>query len=164
MAADLFLKIEGIEGESQDAKHKKEIELMSWGLHESNPGSFKQGSGGGTGGVTMEDFTFSKTMDAASANLFLFCASGKHIKEVVFSARKSGGGESPEDYLNITLNECLISNYSTGGGAGGGVPTESFSIDFAKIKVQYKQQQKDGTMQVKGTALVDLSGGKAAKA
>ncbi len=156
MAADLFLKIEGVDGESEDKKHKKEIECLSWSIGESNPGSFQYGSGGGTGRVSLQDFQVSKRMDSASANLFLFCANGKHIKKAVFSARKSGGGETPEDFLIITLEDCLISSYSTGGAEGGEIPTESLSLNFAKITIQYKSQQADGTMAVKGTATYDM--------
>ncbi len=157
MAADLFLKIEGIDGETEDKKHKKEMELTSWSFGASNPGSFQHGSGGGTGKVTLQEFEISKRMDAGSAKLFLYCASGKHIDKAVFTARKSGGGQTPEDFLTVTLEKCLISNYSTGGGEGGDVPTESFRLNYAKIKIEYKSQQTDGTMAVKGTASYDTS-------
>ncbi|EBR8672703.1 type VI secretion system tube protein Hcp, partial [Salmonella enterica subsp. enterica serovar Heidelberg str. CFSAN001902] len=30
MAYDIFLKIDGIDGESMDDKHKNEIEVLSW--------------------------------------------------------------------------------------------------------------------------------------
>lgn len=30
MAQDIFLKLTGLAGESQDASHKDEIEVMSW--------------------------------------------------------------------------------------------------------------------------------------
>lgn len=39
MAYDIFLKIDGIDGESMDDKHKNEIEVLSWrwNIHQSPP-------------------------------------------------------------------------------------------------------------------------------
>ena len=39
MAVDYFLKIDGIEGESKDSKHAKEIDLLSWSWGASQTGS-----------------------------------------------------------------------------------------------------------------------------
>src|SRR5207247_2100198 len=55
MAVDMFLKIEGIEGESQDSKHKSEIHLLSWNWGETQAGTFANGGGGGAGKVRMAD-------------------------------------------------------------------------------------------------------------
>ena len=46
MSGDIFLKLEGIEGESIDHKHQIEIQLetVSWGA--SNAASFNYGGGG----------------------------------------------------------------------------------------------------------------------
>src|SRR5256885_2098026 len=47
---DYFLKIEGVEGESQDSKHKDEIQVLSWSLGEQQAGTMAFGGGGaGTG-------------------------------------------------------------------------------------------------------------------
>ncbi len=47
MAADIFLRLEGIEGESQDDKHRNEIEVLSWSWSVKNTGSFQLGTGAG---------------------------------------------------------------------------------------------------------------------
>ena len=70
-AVDYFLKIDGIQGESQDDKHKNEIHLDSWSFGESNAGTFSVGGGGGAGKVQMQDFHFVKRVDKAGPKLFL---------------------------------------------------------------------------------------------
>ena len=55
---DYFLKIDGVDGESADDKHAKEIELESWSVGATNAGSFSSGGGGGSGKVAMADFHF----------------------------------------------------------------------------------------------------------
>jgi len=62
-AVDMFLKIDGVEGESKDQKHPGtiEIESFSWGM--SNPGTHGSGGGGGTGKASFSDLSFHKSLD-----------------------------------------------------------------------------------------------------
>ena len=78
MAVDYFLKIEGIEGESHDDKHKNEIDLQSWSWGETQTGTHSAGGGGGAGKVDMQDFHFVMAHNKASPKLMLACASGEH--------------------------------------------------------------------------------------
>jgi type VI secretion system secreted protein Hcp len=138
----MFLKLDGIKGESLDAKHKDEIsiESFSWGL--SQTGTFSSGSGGGAGKVSVQDITFSKRLDKASPELTLACCNGKHIKEGLVTVRKAG--EKPLEYLKIKLNDILVSSVSTGGG-GGDVVQETLTLNFAKFQVEYQEQAPDGS-------------------
>src|SRR5258708_13968717 len=88
---DAFLKIDSIKGESADAKHKGEIDVLSfsWGATQSSVSA--TGGGGGAGKVHVQDFVITKKTDSSSPLLFLTCASGSHIKEVNFVVRKAGG-------------------------------------------------------------------------
>lgn len=142
-AADYYLKIDGIEGESNDDKLKKQIEISSFSFGESNSGSFASNSGGGVGKVSMQDFHFTMTVNKASPELFLACAEGRHIKDATLTCRKAGGGQ--QDYLIVTMADVLVSSYQTGGSGGGDVmPTEQISLNFAKIEVEYKEQDSKG--------------------
>ncbi len=87
---DYFLKIDGVEGESQDAKHKNEIQVLSFSFGESQAGTMAFGGGGGAGKVQMQDFHFMMNVNKASPKLFLKCATGEHIKNAVLTARKAG--------------------------------------------------------------------------
>ena len=79
MAVDMFLKLEGIKGESKDDKHKDEIhiESFSWGV--TQQGGFNVGGGGGAGKVNVHDISISKYLDKSSALLMSHCCTGKHI-------------------------------------------------------------------------------------
>jgi type VI secretion system secreted protein Hcp len=144
-ATDYFLKIDGIDGESQKDKHTNEIELLSFSWGEANSGTFAYGGGGGAGKVNMQDFSFMKVMDKASPGLFLACANGEHIKTAKLTARKAG--KNQQDFLKITFSDLLISSYQTSGSGGGDVvPTESVAINFAKIEFEYAEQKADGTL------------------
>ncbi|MEO7701858.1 MAG: type VI secretion system tube protein Hcp [Opitutus sp.] len=145
MPADYFLKIDGIPGESPDAKHKDEIQLESWSWSESQAGSSATGGGGGTGKVQMQDFRFNMKVNKASPTLFLNCATGTHIKTANLTCRKAGGKQ--EEYLKIHFEDLLISSFKTGASAqGDAVPVEEISFNFAKIKYEYSPQKADGTL------------------
>lgn len=145
-AVDYFLKVDGIPGESQDSKHKDEIQLISWSFGEQNSGTFSVGGGGGAGKVVMGDFNFVKLVDKAGPKLFLACAQGAHIPNALLTCRKAGTDQ--QEYLKITFKDVLISKYeTTGSGAVNEVvPLESISFNFAAIKIEYREQKADGTL------------------
>jgi type VI protein secretion system component Hcp len=51
MAVDMFIKIDTVDGEAQDSKHKKAIDVLSWSWGLSNSGSAHVGGGAGAGKV-----------------------------------------------------------------------------------------------------------------
>jgi type VI secretion system secreted protein Hcp len=142
MAGDMFLMLDGIKGESADDKHKGEIDILSfsWGLAQS--GSGHSGTGSGTGKVEVSDISIMKTLDKSSPTLQLACANGKHITKGKLTLRKAG--ESPLEYLTVDLEGILVSNYQVSGSNGGGIPTESITLNFVKVKTEYWTQGEKG--------------------
>jgi type VI secretion system secreted protein Hcp len=144
-AVDYFLKIKGIDGEAHDAKHKGELDIESWSWGETQGGTGHAGGGHGGGKVVMQDFHCVTKMSKASPKLFLACASGEHIPEAVLTCRKAGTDQ--QEYLTIKFSDLMVSSYQTGGSAHGDVvPTDQFSLNFAKIELEYKEQKPDGTL------------------
>lgn len=155
MAADFLLEIDGIKGESQDGKHKDTIEVdsFSWGVN--NAGSHASNAGGGAGKASFQDIHFTASVGKASTNLALSCASGKHIKKAVLFVRKQG--ETQQDYYTLTLEDLLVSSYQSGDHAGGSsIPTDQFSLNYAKIKFEYKPQKADGSLDAPSTMTWDI--------
>jgi type VI secretion system secreted protein Hcp len=158
-AVDYFLKIEGVQGESTDDKHKNEIDVESWSWGESNAGTFSTGGGGGAGKVSMQDFHFVMKMNKATPKLMLACASGEHIKKAELVCRKAG--KEQQEYLKIVLSDVLVSSYQTGGSAGSSVvPMDQISLNFSKIEFEYKPQKADGTLDAAAKAGWDLKANK----
>ena len=143
-AVDYFLKIDGIEGESQDSKHKNEIQLESFSWGASQTGSFAHSGGGGAGKVAMQDFHFTMKTSKASPKLFLSCCNGAHIKMATLVARKAG--KDQQEYLKILLSDVLVSSFTASGSPGDVIPAESISLNFAKIEIEYKDQKADGSL------------------
>ncbi|WP_033788642.1 Hcp family type VI secretion system effector [Pantoea septica] len=143
MAQDMFLKIDGIEGESLDASHKNEIEVLAWNWGCIQHSNMHSGSGGGSGKATVEDFTFEHYIDKASTNLMSYCLTGKHIKEVTFVVRKAGG--DPLEYLTIKFTDVIITNIQTAGSDSDEMrPRERVSLAFTKFTQDYIMQNAEG--------------------
>lgn len=155
MAIDYHLKIDGIEGESQHAKHKNEIDILSWSWGASNPVTIV-GAGMSAGKVSMSDLTITKQVDKASPKIVGLVVTGKHASHATLTASKSTGGKTPEDFLTIKFDTVYISSYQLGGSNGEDVGTESFSLAYGKIDYDYKEQKKDGTLTSAGKVSYNL--------
>jgi type VI secretion system secreted protein Hcp len=159
MASDYLLEIEGIKGESKDSKHPEAIEVETFSWTSRNDGSFAHGSGGGAGKVTMTDLHITAQVNKASALLFMACVTGKHLSKAQLFARKQG--EDQQDYYVVTLNDCLVSAFQSAGSNGAHhLPTDQFSLNFAKFKFEYKSQSNDGSLAAPITSGWDLKGNK----
>jgi len=144
MAVDMFLDIEGeINGESKDAKHKKEIDVLAWSWGMSNSGSFHVGGGGGSGKVNVQDLSITKWVDVASPILQLYCANGDHFKKAVLTCRKAG--KNPLEYIKITMEQVMVTSVSTGGSGGEDKLTENVVLNFANVQFDYIEQKEDGS-------------------
>jgi len=142
MAADVFLKLGDIKGESSDDKHKGEIDVLSWSWGVSNPTSMESGGGGGRGKASFHDLNITHHVDKASPNLLKMCATGEHIKEATLTQRKQGKGQ--QEYLLIKLTDVMVSSVQDGG--TGDQLTENFTLAFAKVDLEYKPQKADGSL------------------
>ena len=149
-AVDMFLKVDGIPGESRDKLHAGEIDVLafSWGL--SNSGSFS--SGGATAGkANFQDLSITKYADKATPQLMLHTANGKHIPQVVLTLRRATGEMTNPMYLKITLKQVMVTSVSTGGSGGDDRLVENISLNFAEVQVEYHEQKADGSTSPAGS-------------
>jgi len=139
-AVDMFLKIEGVEGESKDKAHGKEIDILSLNWSTAMQSSR---AGGGTGKASVEELSVTKYIDKATPKLFESLVTGKHIAEAKIVVRSAGG--NPVEYLKYTLKDIMVSSYSTGGSSEEDRPTENVSFSYGKVEVEYTELNPDGT-------------------
>ena len=157
-AVDYFLKIDGVDGESLQKGHEKEIEVMSFSFGLTNAGSFSGGGGGGSGKAAFQDLHFTTSINKSSPKLFLASATGEHIKTALFTARKAG--KTQLESYTIKLTDVLVSSYQNGGADGSDVlPTDQFALNYSKIEISYKAQKADGSLDAAIKAGYDLKAG-----
>jgi type VI secretion system secreted protein Hcp len=145
-SADIFLKLDGIAGESTDDKHKGEIDIEAFTFN-AKQGGAASGSGGGSGKVKFAPLRFVKVYDASSPKLFQAAASGRHIKSAVLTFRRSGDAGDLE-FLTYKLSDVVVSSYQQGGAdvdrrALGSLEDE-VGLSPAKVQVTEKTTTASG--------------------
>jgi type VI secretion system secreted protein Hcp len=141
--AYMFLKLEGIDGEAQDAQFTNQIELesMSWGV--TNSSSFKRGTGANVAKGDVHDLSFTKYADKASLNLLRFSTTGKTIPSGELTLVKLQG-ETKIGFITVKLTNIMVTSWNISGHGGQDLPVESGSLNFVKFEASYKPQGNEG--------------------
>lgn len=162
MPFDAFLKLDGIDGESNDDKHKGQIEILSfsWGVSQSITGTASSTGTFSGQRADLAPLSIVKQLDKASPKLAQACAAGEHVKSAILTLCRAGGDKQP--YMEYKLSDVLISNVSVGGaGQGeGGVPTEEVGLAYGKVELKYTQIGTDGKAAGNTTGGWDLKANK----
>lgn len=143
MASNIFAKIGDIKGESLDAKHKDEIEVLSFSWGVTNAGGMAAGGGGGAGKATFQDLSIVHKLDKASPRLMRACATGTHLKDATITHRKAG--KLKQEFLIVKMNDIIITSV-THGDVSGQPASETVTLAFAKVDLEYKPQKADGSL------------------
>ena len=139
----MFLKLDGVNGESKDKVHTKEIDVLAWSWGMSNSGTAHVGGGAGSGKVAVQDLSFTKYVDSSSPNLMLKCCNGEHFADALLTVRKTGG--KPIEYIKLKMETVIVANVATGGAGSEDRLTENVTLNFAKVSVDYTPQKDDGS-------------------
>lgn len=141
LAVDMFIKIDGIDGEATAARgHEEWIEIESFSWGESRPA-------GGTGQsrrrslAAFSDVSVVKGVDAASPSLYQACATGKHYPTATLVVRKAG---DPVDYFAILLQDVMVSSVRLSHSEERDAPMEEITLTYGKITWSYDPQNAKG--------------------
>lgn len=148
----MFLKIDGIAGESQDATHLDEIDVINWGWAVTQKSNMHSGSGGGAAKASVEDLSFSHEIDRASPNLAGYAFRGQHISKAMLTMRKAGG--TPLEYFRAILYDVVITHVEQA--AGNGMALEHVRLSFARMTQEYLVQNATGGSQGAVTTSIDV--------
>ena len=136
-AVDIFLKIQGVEGESQDSAHANEIDVLAWAWGMSQSGTMHLGGGGGAGLPNFQDLSITKYVDKSTPKLMTAIGAGNHYNSAELVVRKAGA--SALEYYTLTMTDVLVTSLTTGGSGGEDRLTENISLNFGKMNVTYIQ-------------------------
>jgi type VI secretion system secreted protein Hcp len=162
-ADELFLRLEGVPGDSRDARHKDEIDVLSYS--QSLTGPFAQGAAGAgstTGKTTCGPVKITKYLDRASPRLMQQAARGEHLPKATISFRKSGSKDG-SDYYRVTLDDVVVTDVQQTGEGGtryAESAREVVSLIGRRIEWAYFVQMPDGRFGGKAASYWDCVQGK----
>ena len=133
-AVDMFLELDGIQGESKDAQYKDSIDVLAWSWGASR--SLNKPP-------NLQDISITKWMDRATPPLLTAVTSGAAIPRAKLIVRRAG--EDPQPYLRICMTGVRATALSTGGSGGEDRLTENIALNFSTVVLAYQQQGAGGT-------------------
>jgi type VI secretion system secreted protein Hcp len=159
------------EGESTDdwfsKKKAVEIDTFSFGIAQADTTSSGT-TGASAGKAKFEEFTVEKSVDQASAPLFVACTAGAHFPSLMLVVRKAGGSNLL--YIQYVFAQVFVTGVNWTGGGGEENVKESIKFKFGAMGIQYVQQLPTGGegkkmvaswSAVTNTATMDVPGGSA---
>jgi len=141
-ASDMFLKVTGVTGESSDAKHKGEMDVLSWSWGTSNgTATTKKGK---TPSACIQDLQLVKPVDIASPSLIMMSVTGDVATDATLTVRRSGL-DSSGNVLLLKLTNVSVSSYQTGGEEEPNSLIEHLTLHFDSLLGEYRPIKPDGT-------------------
>jgi len=140
MASNIHMKITGpdVAGESTDAGHTGEIELMSFGHGVSrSTGPRTTAGSASTGHSNHADVTIMKYIDKATPELQKAICGGQQFSEIKIVVDKTNATGTVIPYLIYTLSNVIVSSSQLSGSEGGQLAVEAVSLNYDKIKWEY---------------------------
>lgn len=121
-----------IKGESRVAGREGAIEVQafSWGV--SNSGAAELGARAGAGKATVQDLSITKRLDAASPQLALAALTGAHFSDATLIGIQPN---AREPFYTLRMEDVLVTSVALSG--AGEVPTESVTLNFAKVTMRH---------------------------
>ena len=146
MSFDTFLEIPKVDGESTAEGFEGKIEIYSFSWGASNPTTIGSGAAGHSAGkVSISSFNVMKKTEKSSATVTM---------------RKATGAETGQKaFLIYKFTDVMVESIQWSGSSGGDdTPTESVSLSFGKVEVEYwGQNAKKGDVKPLGQAAWDLT-------
>ena len=161
MTASIFLKLDGVEGDSVKKGHDGEIDIVSWSWDMSQTGLAHVGKGAGGGKVMVGDVTLTKRIDSATPSLMMKCCKGDHIPLATVKVERAGG-DSPLSYMVLTMEKVFITNVSPSIASGDPEGMESLSLNFESFKIEIESQSESGAGGGKSQAGFNMATGEPA--
>ncbi len=134
----MFLKVHGVTGESGDADHKGEIDVVSWSWEMESP--METMTGVAKGRAVVGELKIVKKVDASSPTLMSYLRTNKVVSQACLTVRKAG--EKPLEYFRIELQNAKVTSLKAE--SDGDELMEHLQLGFSKMKVIYTPQGKTG--------------------
>ncbi len=139
-AFDAFLKIDGIDGEATDERHRDQIEVFSWSWGLVN----REAIGGGGGKVNVSEITITKEVDKSSPKLFLSTAIGEPAGDVVLRMAESRDSDEKTVYYQLELKDVYVTSIDSGVRTREEELTENITLNFSEITFSFANRDESG--------------------
>lgn len=140
---DIFTQLQGIDGESADARHRDWIDTI--GYRFGVQGNASNTGGGGGGRASFDDFTILKIADRSSPELFLRAANSEVIRDAKIEIVR-GGGKEPTVLLRFQLTNVTVASFKPAQAVQGvNSLLDLVQLKYDRIEITYFIIKPDGS-------------------
>lgn len=142
----IFVNYEGITGESSDSGHSgwMDVETVTWGVGRQITSNSSTAGDRESSNAVISDLQIVRYMDSATPKIFIESCCGVG-KEVVIHLTKTGKGSGADIFMEYTLKNALISDYSVDASSQNNErPKETITVSFVDVEVKYTPYDNDG--------------------
>lgn len=142
----IYMKFDGIDGSVTQKGHEKWIEVLSCQMGVGRAISTPAGRAADreASEPNISEIVITKPNDDASVKLFQEAVAGTDGKKVTIEFVSTG---SPGvKYLELKMENVLVSSYSMSGSAGDARPMESLALNFTKIIISHSKMDQKGAV------------------
>ncbi len=138
----IYLEYEGIKGNVTADGYKDHIAVESVQFGVGRGISMEAGnlSNRESTRPSLSEITLTKAADNSVTAIFKEAVTGSAGKKVVIKFVRTGA-DKVQEYMDYTLENCLVSSYSMSASAEG-EPMESISLSYSKIMINYSDFDK----------------------
>ena len=146
MAVNAFLTFfDKAEGESIQKGHEKWIEIRSWNWSVAAESSWTKGGGASVGKPSPRALVVEYAFDTSSPTVLGFISSGSVFPKAEIQVARAGGRGTMDTYFRLILEGVYVTQVSTAGTDDGGI-TQTIELVFKSVRIEYKMQNRDGTL------------------
>ena len=136
MALQMYMKMDGVLGDSKSYKHKGWADVLSWNWGMTSNRKLANDIDGDK--TSLNELSIIKSIGVDSANIRLLYAQGKIIPSVELSITPSvGKREVQTKYVYIKMEDVLIKSIVTGGSTEDAFFKEHITLLFDRIRFEY---------------------------
>ncbi|MFQ3250472.1 MAG: type VI secretion system secreted protein Hcp [Glaciecola sp.] len=141
-SVQMFLKFDGVDGESQDSTFRNSIEVLSFSEGASN---VDNGSGRINSVPSFQNISIVKWLDSSSPALRLRMAQGSTSPTATLFVTTAGSGPEPFVFYEVELTNVYITSFSSSASVGDDRLSEQVTLGYTEIKWTYTKRNNDGS-------------------
>lgn len=141
----MFMKVSGVDGESEQTDFKNWIELSSFSMSSAAAGSTAIGGGAGVGKVSIHGVNGTTVAGKHTPTIAEKYFDGKHFDKVEVVFIKQTGDDTGQKYYHLTMENVFFTSMQNSKGEGS-LGSEAFSLTAESYEQEYWAQDKTGKL------------------
>lgn len=133
MPVEMFIRLDGIQGDSRNYQHKGWSDILEW-----NWGMSAIVNSENTRKTLIDEITITKQIGTDSTDFMLLFSQGKTVKNAEINIIPTvAKREARQKYLHMQMEDVSVKSIHIGGSTGDDIFKEQITLNFSKVRLTY---------------------------